>query len=801
MAALCVCAPSVNAQSSKSMTSLSDSQINKMKNVDIASLPEETVKTYADKIKATGMNLDTFLDAARSKGASGKQISQLRRRFARYFKDNAELSNSTVSALEESEDGEVMLSSRDITRAPVNLADTLVFGYEVFNREGLTFDAKANLTVGDSYVLGIGDEVAVDVYGATDQTYEGTVGSDGTIVISMVGPIKIGGLTIEEARKAVTTKLRRIHSDIGSQSKVSLRVTNTQPVTVSVMGEAHMPGTYTVSSSSSLFNVLYLSGGPSIAGSYRDIQLIRGGRIIAHLDIYDYLLNGKDDANPSLSNGDIVMIPTYAKRVSVTGQFKRNGIFEAKEGETIADIIRYAGGFTPEAMTDHVGLYRVGKYTTEYKDVTDPGSEIVVNGDKINCGAKNTARVDNAVTIKGSVFAPGVFEYTEGLTLKSLIEKAGGLTENAFLPRGVISRYKEDFTLEAVNFNVLDVANGVTDITLKANDVITIAAIDDMREKPNVEITGMVANPGTFEYHENLTLGDLIVLAGGLQEYAALPSVEIIRRVETEDPNSDAKKIETVTITKDLSLADAGNNFKLEPFDMVNIHSTFAASVGGSIQVTGAVVSPGTFGLTKNTMRISEVLQRCGGFMPSANIGGTRIFRKFVISDVERDIRIRKSSQKNDTATYYLRTKDDVYEYVAFNPTKALENPGSEADILLRDGDIVEVPEMTQTVRVSGQVQNPSNIIYQKRWRANDVIDAAGGFAARALKRKTYVVYANGESKQTHNILFFRRYPKVAPGAEVIVPVKPESTMSLPTIITMSTSIVSMAVVISTLVK
>lgn len=801
MAALSFCTPQANAQSLGDLKGLSESQINKMKNVDISSLPEETVKTYAEKIKAAGMSLETFLTEARSRGASSKQITQLRRRFARYFKGDTGLTNNTVSVSEESEDGEIMLSSRTITRAPINLADTLVFGYEVFNRDGLTFDAKANLTVGDSYVLGIGDELAVDVYGATDQTYEATVGSDGTIVIPMVGPIKVGGLSIEEARKSVITKLKRIHSDIGSQSKVSLRVTNTQPVTVSVIGEAHMPGTYTVSSSSSLFNVLYLSGGPSISGSYRDIQLIRGGRIIAHLDIYDYLLNGKSDANPSLANGDIIMIPTYVKRISVTGQFKRNGIFEAKEGETIADIIRYAGGFKPEAMTDHVGLYRVGKFTTEYKDLADPSSEIVVNGDKINCGAKNTARVDNAVTIKGSVFAPGVFEYTEGLTLKSLIEKAGGLTENAFLPRGVISRYKEDFTLEAVNFNVLDVTNGAADVALKANDVITIASIDDMREKPIVEITGKVANPGTFTYHENLTLGDLIVLAGGLQEYAALPSVEIIRRVETDDPNSDAKKIETVTITKDLSLADAGNNFKLEPFDMVNIHETFAANVGGSIQVTGAVVSPGTFGLTKNTMHVSEVLTRCGGFMPSANIGGTRIFRKFVISDIERDIRIRECSQKNDTATYYLKTKDDVYEYVAFNPAKALANPGSEADILLRDGDIVEVPEMTQTVRVSGQVQNPSNIVYQKKWRADDVIEAAGGFAAKALKRKTYVVYANGESKQTGHILFFRRYPKVAPGAEVIVPVKPESTMSLPTIISMSTSIVSMVVVIATLVK
>lgn len=788
------------AQTTTAATGLSGSSY---KNMNISSIPESTIKEYAQKAEDSGMSLDDVITLAASKGATEQQQQQLKMRLSRYLKNKTTSSSSSSSSLS-SIGSEVTLSTREVADKAADPRDSLVFGYYLFNRSGLTFEPTTNLAIGDAYVIGAGDDIDVDIYGSSDQTYSLTVSTDGTVVIPMVGPVKVGGMTVENARRSVAAKLRRIHSDIGSQSGINLRVTSAKPVTVSVMGEAHTPGTFTVSSASTLFNVLYLSGGPNFNGSYRDVQLIRGGKVIAHLDIYDFLLNGKNDVNPSLANGDIVMIPTYLKRIEMKGEFKRNALFEAKEGETVADLIRYAGGFTAEAQTDHIGLYRIGKYTTEYKDVTDPGSVQVCNGDKLECGKKKVERIDNSVTIEGSVFAPGVFEFTEGLTLKDLIEKAGGLTENAFLNRGVVTRYKDDYTLEALSFNVLDASNGTANVTLKANDVITIASIDDMREKPEVFIFGNVPKEGSYDFRENMTLGDLIVLAGGMLEYTVLPSVEIVRRVppaNLENSTDETRTISTVSITADLSLQGQGNNFKLEPFDVVYLRKYATAAKDMTVYVDGAVNNPGLYSLHKSVTRISELMARCGGFTSDADRDGARLYRRLDMSDAEREIRLRLSALKGDTSTYYLKTGADLYEPVALDLNEALANPGSEDDIILRDGDRIEIHTNSQTVRVSGLVQNPMNVNWEKRWRANDYIDAVGGFAANAHKRKTYVVYANGESARVRHFLFVRIYPKVKPGAEVIVPVKPQSSLTVPAIVSMSSSIVSMIAVIVALTK
>lgn len=797
LAALAMSATVAYGQTTK-LTGLSASSY---KNINVSNIPESKIKEYAQKAEASGMSLSDVIALAQNKGATEQQQAMLKMRLSRYLKDS-KTSEKTATQVVESETA--TLSTRELPKAATNPADTTVFGYSIFNHSGLTFEPSTSLAIGDSYTIGKGDQIAIDVYGSTEQTYELTVSADGTAVIPMVGPVKIGGMTVADARRTVIAKLRKIHSDIGGRSDASLRVTSASPVTVSVMGEAHAPGTFTVSSASSLFNVLYLSGGPNINGSYRDIQLIRGGRIIAHLDIYDFLLNGKNDVNPSLANGDIIMIPTYAKRVSIKGEFKRNGLFEAKEGETVADMVRYAGGFTPAAMSDHIGVYRIGKYTTEYKDVTDPASEPVCNGDRLECAAKNTARVDNSVKIEGAVFAPGVFEFSEGLTLRDLIEKAGGLTENAFLSRGVITRYKDDYTLESVNFNVLDASNGTASVSLKANDVVTIASIDDMREAREVGIYGNVSKEGKYAFRENMTLGDLIVLAGGMLEYTVLPNVEIIRRIEISadaDPTGQTRTTSTVSITPDLSLDGQGNNFKLEPFDMVYLRKYATAAKDQTVYVDGAVNAPGIFAMTRSCTRVSDIMARCGGFAPDADKEGARLFRRLTMSDEERAIRLRLSALKGDTATYDIKSGAEPYEFVSFNLEEALANPGSDADLILCDGDKIEIPTKSQTVRVSGLVQNPMNVKWEKGLRANDYIDAVGGFAAKAYKKKTYVVYANGESKRVRHILFFRVYPKVKPGSEVIVPVRPERSMTLPTIVGLGTSLVSMAAVIVALTK
>ena len=390
-----------------------------------------------------------------------------------------------------------------------------------------------------------------------------------------------------------------------------------------------------------------------------------------------------------------------------------------------------------------------------------------------------------------------------GLKVAYALKFAAGL--NAFLTRGVITRYKDDYTLEALNFNVLDIKNGVTDIDLKNGDVVTIASIDDMREARTVTVNGEVQVPGEYEYRENLTLGDLLVLAQGLTENASTNNVEIVRRLDDAEvyTNPDvSRQVNTITITRDLALDIDGNSFILQPFDQVFVRTQTSANVGGSVVLSGAFINPGNYGLTSNRIRLSDMMKRAGGFTTRADIGAARIYRLIKLSPTERAIKLMQSKSRNDTI-FYL--KDDKlaqsYDFVSINLAKALDNPGSEADIYLCDGDQIVVPDGSQTVRVAGIVQSPTSMVWQKRWNAKDYVKAAGGFGPRAYKKLTYVVHANGESETVRHILFFRRYPEVRPGSEVVVPKKPDPKFGAPAIVSMSSSVISMIAVIVSLTR
>lgn len=783
--------------------------------IDVSKLPETQIKTYATKLSKSGMTLDDVLAQAELRGATPTQLSQIRSRLSRYMSNSSSRATTrtktTTSALPTSDPtataGDLYATGAQATvverRYEFTDEDKMLFGFDFFNRDGLTFEPGVNSAVSDSYVIGVGDAVDIDIYGAAEQYYELSVASDGTLNIPMVGPVRVGGLTLADARQAIMSRLRAIYSDMGGRTNASIRLAQANPVKVSVMGEAFMPGTYTVSASASLFNVLYLSGGPNSKGSYRDIQLIRGGRIVARLDIYDFLVNGRNDVNVGLADGDIVMIPPYIKRVMMGGAFKREGYFEAKEGETAADLIRYAGGFTPRAMRDHMGVFRVGRYTTEYLDIHDPGALVLQSGDSLVVASIDKQRVDNIVTASGALFAPGNYEWTEGMTLRQLLSRAGGIKENAFMSRGVISRYKDDYTLEALNFNVLDVWNGVTDIALRSGDEVTVASIDEMREFRTVTLGGEVQYPGEYEYRDNLTLGDLLVLANGLTENASTNNVEVVRRLGDDgmfDEEGNAREVRSIVITRDLALEKDGNSFVLMPFDQVFVRTKSTANVGGSVTLSGAFLNPGNYGLTSNSVRLSDMVFRSGGFTERADVESARIYRPIRLSQTERDIKLRQSLSHGDTV-FYLQNGAQAYDFVSIRLKDALSQPGSSADIFLADGDQVVVPERSQTVRVAGVVQSPTSVVWQKGWDAKDYIDMAGGFGDRARKKKTYVVHANGESESVRHVLFFRRYPGVRPGSEVVVPMKPERNITAPAIISMSSTLVSMSAIIVTLLR
>ncbi len=782
--------------------------------INVGSIPEEQIKTQALKLQKAGVTLDDALAQAKAKGATPTQLTQLRHRLARYLSNSSTATDRRIANQSQTSSSFDMFGQQDAnlfdneadsdTQPLYTREDSLLFGFDIFNRKGLTFEPSSNMAVGDSYIIGIGDQIDIDIYGSAEQSYQLTVAKDGTLSIPMVGPVRVGGLPMVDAKTAILAKMKTIYSDMGSRSNASIRLAQANPVKVSVIGEAFKPGTYTVSAASSLFNILYLSGGPTRNGSYRDIQLIRGGRVIAHLDVYDFLVNGKNDVNVSLADGDIVMIPTYIKRVMTGGAFKRVGYFEAKEGETVSDLIRYAGGFTPRAQSNHIGMFRVGKYTTEYMDVKDPASVQLASGDSVVVNSIDEKRIDNAVTVEGAVFAPGTYEFAEGMKLSSLIAQAGGLTENAFLTRGVITRYKEDYTLEALNFNVLDVKNGLTDIDIKSGDVVTIASIDDMRQQRTVTLSGEVQMPGVYEYRDNLTLGDVIVLANGLTENAQMDNVEIVRQIDENDDNYDvehARELRTVIITRDLSLDGKGDNsFLLKPYDQIFIRTKGSVNVGGSITIRGAANNPGSYGLTNNYVTLSQISAWCGGFTSCADIEAARIYRPIILTPEERSIKMRQSIARGDTL-FYLQENSIEYDFVAIRLKDAINNPGSAADIYLRNGDILEIPSTSQTVRISGTVQTPTSMIWVDGWNAKKYIKHSGGFGPRAYKKLTYVVHANGESESVRHILFFRKYPKVRPGSEVVVPQKPEPKLQAPAYVSMGSTLVSMAAIIVTLLK
>jgi len=785
--------------------------VSKYKNTDVSSLSDEQIKKIATEMSKRGYTIDQVEVLAKAQGASDKQINDLKKRLA-----NSKFSTTTTSdfsskvdmglnSFNDYESDELSMSEKAAIHTTKQ--DTLVFGYSLFNNSKLTFEPNLNIPTPDGYILGAGDVIIIDVWGQSQMSYELTVSVNGNIDIPLAGPVYVAGITISDARNRILAKLKNIYGDLGNTTTASIHTGTLRTISVNVMGEVFAPGTYTVSGAASLFNVLYLSGGPTYNGSFRNIQLIRNGKVVATLDVYDFLLNYNSEVNVPLYNGDIIMIPTYQKRISVGGEFKRTGYFEAKEGETIDDIIRYAGGYTPNALIENLKLIRQGRIGKEFKDVTDPTSIAVMNGDSISVPKANDRRCDNVVYITGGgVFNQGGYEYTDGMKLSELLQKAGGLVENAFLMRGVITRFNDDYTLQSLNFNVADLAAGKYDLTLKNNDKILISTIDEMRDAPVLTIKGAVRNGGVFDYRDNITLGDLILLAGGLTSDASTSSVEIVRKLPyemAETNNTDVATEQYVNITRDLKLDDDGNSFALQPFDIVTVHEYLSAHFGGTITISGEIRFAGTYEMISKNDNIMTIIERAGGLTEAAYLKGARLYRKVKLGPKEQIIKRRQvMAQSVDTArASALADFDNTYELVSIDLASIMKNPQNYSDLKLQDGDEIVIPSRQQTVRVSGQVLNPVSLTWSKRQSARKFIRNAGGFATRAKKNKTFVVYPDGHAEATRHFLFIKNYPTVEAGCEIVVPERAPRNTSVSQVVGLTSSIVTVAALVVSLIK
>lgn len=739
----------------------------------IEDLPQEQIEKLVKQMEEQGVSTEEAIAIARAKGASEEQIEQLLKRIEQVQNesDSIFMKNDTIIRKD------TKFSEKEQLKAIEEKEQA--FGFQFFNTENLNFASNLNTPLSDDYIIGVGDNIQINVYGASQQDYALQVNKNRALKIPNVGPVYIGGLSLAEAKKLIKSRLSSIYSGMQGNypnTFVSVNVGDISGINVNVIGEANRPGTYTLPATATVFNALYLAGGPGENGSFRDISIVRDGKVIATTDVYSYLINGDTRGNVQLRNNDVILIKPYLHRVFVEGAFKREGIFEAKAGETVADIIRYAGGFTANAYNKQISLTRNNSRSLSFMTVAtnEYESTPILNGDQIQAG-EVIELYENRVAIAGAVYRPGNYELTEGLTLQQLIRKAEGLKDDAFLQRGIITRKLANLELQTLSFSVKDVINGIDTILLQREDRVLISSIFNMREERTVEIVGAVQFPGTFEYAENMTVADLIFLAGGFNEKASVSNIEIARRLnynEAQDYSDNLIHTYTLSVDRNLKLNPKDAQMHLMPFDYIYVRNAPGYNQGqGSVSIEGEVKYAGSYGIALKQERISDIIERAGGFTPEAYPQGVSLQRRTILTDAQLKSRMQLAEQDS------TMNKEDIqrieYEIVAINLKDILSDKGGSSDLILKDGDRLFVPIKKQTIKVSGAVLNPVAITYNKKLSVQDYINLSGGFATNAKKRKVYVLYPNGEAHATRGFIF-RNSPKVIPGAEIIVPEKPE---------------------------
>ena len=685
-----------------------------------------------------------------------------------------EMNNGVVDLLgEEFLPEELIMEDMD----PTLYRGRKVFGRDIFNKEDLTFEPVMNIATPQSYVVGPGDEVKVDIYGASQKSSTYTVTPDGDIVVDGYGPINISGLTVKQANA-------RIRSTLGSRyssSSIKMTLGQTRTITVNVMGEVQTPGTYTLSAFASVFHALYMAGGVSSIGTLRNIKVFRNGKEISVVDVYDYILNGKLSGNVRLHDNDVIVVGPYECIVDIAGKVKRPMYYEMKKSESVQTLLKYAGYFAGDAYTKSVRVIRKNgsRYGVFNVQEFDMGSFHLADGDSVTVDSI-IPRYENMVEVKGAVFRPGMYQLGGNITtVRSLIESADGLTEDAFTNRGVIHRMKEDRTLKVISVDVQGIIDGrVADIPLKNEDVLFIPSKSERQENRTITIHGEVLYPGVYKYADNETLEDFVVQAGGLKESASTVKVDVSRRVSNRKAlTRDSVIAKTYSFAlKDGFVVDGQPGFTLEPYDEVYVRKSPSYTIQQNVSIEGEVNFPGTYALTKSESRLSDIVRASGGTNKLAYVKGARLERRITPEERTRMEQVLKMAQfqsktEEDTIDVSKLDLGDTY-YVGIQLDKALEAPGSDYDLTLREGDKIIVPEYTNTVKVSGNVLYPNTVAYKKGKGARYYVNQAGGWGIRAKKGSTYIVHMNGTVNQ------MGKGEKPTPGSEVIVPTKPKSEVN-----------------------
>ena len=683
-----------------------------------------------------------------------------------------------------------------------------IFGHDVFTNRNLTFEPSINLATPVDYRLGPGDEVIIDVWGASENTIRQSISPEGTIQVSGLGPVQLSGMTVKDANAYLQREFSKIYSGIsGSEptSQIKLTLGDIRTIQINIMGEVAVPGTYTLSSFSSVFHALYRAGGVNKIGSLRSIKVVRNGKTIADLDVYDYLMKGKMKDDIRLQEGDVIIVNPYESLVRIAGKVKRPMFYEMKPTETVATILNYAGGFTGDAYKKAVRIIRKSGREHQVYNVDEMDYSVfrLDDGDSISVDAV-LKRFENRVEIRGAVYRSGLYELSGTVNnVKQLIKKAEGLRGDAFLNRALLDRENEDLSHEVIAVDLGGLLKGtVADIPLQKNDILYIPSIHDLKEEETISIHGEVASPGTFLFSKNMTIEDLLVQSGGLLEAAATTKVDITRRIK--DPKSTSfssvlGKTYSFDIKDGLVVGGEGD-FHLEPFDEVYVRKSPAYRKQQNVVVAGEVLFGGNYALVKKNERLSDLISKAGGITPDAYVKGARLIRKMTEEEQRRQadaVRMARMGEGKDSISVEKLNISDTYT-VGINLEKAISNPGSDFDLVLREGDVLFIPEYINTVKISGAVMYPNTVLYKRGESLRYYINQAGGYGNLAKKKKAYVVYMNG----TVSRLKSRDKKAIEPGCEIIVPSKEEKKrMSTAEILGMGSTTASIAAMIATMVN
>lgn len=679
-----------------------------------------------------------------------------------------------------------------------------IFGHSLFRSSNLTFEPNMNAATPESYVLGPGDGLTIELWGYSEDTIQKTITPEGKISISGIGPIQLSGLTIKQATERIRKQLSKKYASVGGNTSVSVTLSRIRTIQVNVMGDVSTPGTYRLSSFATVFTALHRAGGVRTTGTLRAIKVIRGGEQIATVDVYQYLLEGRSDTDVTLQEGDVVMVSPYISLVGIQGGVKRAMYYELLENETLEKLISYAGGYTGGASRDGITVVRQNsdeKRIFTLKESQTPAFRLC-DGDEVTI-ATGLDRFTNRVEVRGHVLRPGLFELGgEIATLRQLVERAGGLTEDAFLDRAILLREKDDLTLETTSVDLGGILAGISqDVLLRKNDVLIVSGIFELNDRGTLTINGAVASPGTYPFAERTTIEDLVLQAGGLRDGASTVRVDVARRMRDKaaTESTDTLGRNYTFALKDGLAVDGADSFFLEPYDIVTVRFSPGYKRQTTVSIGGEVPFPGSYVLLKEEERLSELVKRAGGLTDYAYKEGAILYRR--VSEEEQLLRdniremLSQSNTQDSLSVRQLDLKDKTFS-VGINLGKALQHPGSIDDVILRQGDRVFIPQNTNTVTVQGNVMQPTTVIYTKGKTLNYYINAAGGFGTGARKNKVFIIYMNGRVQKAGLLT------RIEPGCEIIVPTKRETrTLTAPEILSMGSTAASLGIAVATFVN